>query len=933
MTNTDRPPSATLTIIKSAYISWCNNPFAYTLPKRCAAEHNIHNILRGVAYLILSKCGGLRLSYPLTTHNRIYRCHPQETIIMSLRLRRLSAALTISISLLVIWLPAYVTAEVTAPAATPPAQEHTPAPVIDSLIIQRYRNALRLNPTNSETRFQLGVALLREKRYTDALTELTALSSAIPDNADIRYYLGMAYAGVGELDKALESYEAVVLITAGAAKKTYEMEKAFYNLGIAHQRAEDMTGALKAYKRSIEIAPAQTLAYCRMGEVLFNIKNFNDSLSQFQICDDHTPDDPQTKRNIVSVRLAKGLELTNEKKYTEALTEFRKVAEQDPDNERAVYFQGYLYYQVAEYKQAIATLSKLRTSESPDIYTNLPALLQNIAVELQSREDWAGAAVALQQAVTFKKDDPDLHYLLGYNLMKQDNYLGAQQEIKEALRFNPTHSSSTLALAIISEKLIDEHLTKGEAALVSANYDVADSEFKTALELDPTNARAISDKLIVDAKLSDVRAQAAEKLEQNVSEGLATAEKNMRTEKYKEALAAYRYVLAFDPENQDALQGVKASGGYIREKLDKHMQAGDAFADANKHNLAVKEYRTALTYDSDSTLAKSKLATEEFRLGSLVNPFLDEASEKESQIYLSEAIKAYENALEYDPENITALEGKKRAETNLETTFNERLATGKRALLDRDYVRASKDLTIALRLKPEDADAKDGLAKASEWMDRTIAAKIKAADKSFHDGRYSEAASGYEEVLALDKNNFNAQEGLQNIKRQVADELNKKLASAEASYHQGQYYKAYLEYGEALQLDKNNADARAMRLQSRQKLDESTAPLLKRAVEESSKGDNDNALIDFKKVLNADPSNETAKKYLGTIDKSKAMRSISGKVEKLYLTGVDLYTRGRYVEAIKAWEELLALDPSYEKASRNIKKAKRKLEGVMDVKD
>lgn len=871
---------------------------------------------------------------------------------MKSRFKQLSAALSIYISIFFIWPSPSAMAEVTTPessaATTTPENAQTPAaepsaqasapvsakpPVADSLVIQRYRNALQLNPTSAETRFQLAVALLREKRYTDALTELTSLNESKPENADIHYYTGLAYAGMGELDKAFQSYETVVRIAAGAAKKTYEIEKAFYNLGIANQRAEDMQGALKAYMRSIEIAPEQTLAYCRLGEVYFNLKNYSESLSRLQMCDERSPNDPQTKRNITSVRLAKGLELVNEKKYTEALTEFRKVAEKDPNNERALYFQGYLYYQVAEFKQALDTLSKLRATEASEISSNLPALLQNIAVELQSREDWTTAAVALQQAISFKKDDADLHYLLGYTYMKQDNYIAAQQEIKEALRFNPTHTSSTLAMAIISERLISTHIEKGEAALISAEYETADTEFKAALELDPNNARALSGKQSVDDKLKEARAQAAEKLERNINEGLATAEKNMRAQKYQEAAAAYRYVLAFAPENEDALRGIKACEGYIRDRLQKHIQAGDAFAEMNKYNLAIKEYKTALDYSSDDTLANAKLSAAELKLSALVNPLLDEASENESQLYFAEAIKAYEAALTFDPENITALDGKKRAESRLETTFAERLSSGKRALIDRDYIKAADDLNIALRLKPDDADAKEGLAKASDWLEKTIAAKLKSADKAFRDARYSEAATGYEEVLSMDKNNYNAQEGLQNIKRQVSDDLNKKLSSAEAAYHQGQYYRAYIEYGEALQLDKNNADARAMRTQSRQKLDETTAPILKKAIDASNKNDNDTALIEFKKALNIDPSNETAKRYLSTIDKSKAMKSISGKVEKLYLTGVDLYTKGKYVEAVKAWEELLALDPSYEKAARNIKKAKRKLEGVMDVKD
>ncbi|MBI5885012.1 MAG: tetratricopeptide repeat protein [Deltaproteobacteria bacterium] len=847
---------------------------------------------------------------------------------MESRLRRLGAALILSISIGVAYHPIRAIAAESAANATASPQV---APA-DSLIIQRYRNALDLDPSNAQTRFQLGIALIRERRYADALAELSTISDAMPDNADVHYYMGVAYAGVGELEKAFMAYENVIRISPETARSKYELEKAFYNLGIARQKGEDMPGALKAYRRSIDLAPEQTLAYCRSGEVYFNLKSYAESVDQLLICDTRTPGDPQTKRNIISARLAKGLGLVGEKKYTEALTEFRKVTEMDPGNESAVYFQGYLYYQVADYKQALETLGKLRGTESADIYRNIPALLQNIAVELQAREDWTTAEKALRQAVALRKDDADLHYLLGYNLMKQNDYTGAQQEIKEALRFNPTHSSSTLALAIISEKLVETHLTKAETALANNEYAAASVEFKAAYELDPKNARAINGIEVTDGKLKELRAEAADKLERNIREGLASADKEMREERYKEALAAYRYVLAFDPHSPAALQGMAAAEAFITERLARHIQSGDAFMEVKRYNLAIKEYRAALNYVPDDTLSKSKLDGAEFKLGSIVNPFLDEAAEKESQEYLGEAAKAYAAVLVYDPENATAVEGKRRTEENLETGFDKYLSDGKRALLDRDYIKAAEDLRMAVRLKPDNNEAIEGLAKATEWLDKTIAAKLKAADKSFQDSNYTEAATGYEDVLALDPKNFNAQEGLQKIKRQVADDVNKKLAAAEAAYHQGQYYRAYIGYGEALQLDKDNEDARAMRLQSRQKLDESVAPVLKSAIDASSRGDDAGALIDFKKVLNADPSNETAKRYLNSIDKSKARKSISAKVDKLYLTGVDLYTRGKYVEAIKTWEELLALDPNHDKAARNITKAKRKLEGVMDVK-
>ncbi|MBI5562786.1 MAG: tetratricopeptide repeat protein [Deltaproteobacteria bacterium] len=842
---------------------------------------------------------------------------------MNLRPRRLFAAIVITLGCALV--PLTCMAE-GAPSIA------SPAPITDSLIIQQYRRALELDRTNVKTRLQLAVAFLREKRHADALAELAVINEAQPDNADVQYYMGVAYAGTGELDRALASYENVARLSPKAAKETYELEKAFYNIGIARQKAEDMTGAMKAYEKSVEIAPEQTLAWCRMGEALFNLKNYAEAIERLKTCDARTPGDPQTRRNIISTRLAMGLGLVSEKKYNEALAEFRKVAELDPKNENAIYFQGYLYFQVADYKQALTAVSGLSKTESPDIYNNLPALLQNIAVELQSREDWDAADKAIRQAIGFKKDDPDLHYLLGYNLMKKGDYEGALHEIKEALLFNPTHGSATLALAVITDRLTEARVTKGEAGLAKGDYNGAASDFDEALELDPKNARALQGRKDTGDKLAGARAEAAAKRERDVREGLASADKSMREEKYKEAATAYRYVLAFDPENSAAQQGVKAAEGFVKEEVARHVQAGDAFAETKKDYLAVREYKAALSYAPDDTLANARLEAAQSRLAALINPLLDDASEYEEKEYLADAIKSYEAALSYDPENKTALDGKKRGEDALEVRFAERLSTGRRLLLDRDYLKAAENLRVAMRLKPDDAEAKDGLAKAQEWLSKTIAGKLKAADKSLKDGNYGDAASAYAEALAIDPKNLEAQEGRERVKRQVADEVSRKLSNAESAYHHSQYYQAYLTYGEALALDRDNADARAMRHQSRQKLDEIINPVIKRAIEAAGKGDNETALVDFKKVLNADPSNETAKKYLSTIDRSKAQRSIGVKVEKLYLKGVELYTQGKYVDAIKAWEEVLELEPKHEKAILNIKKAKKKLEGVMDVK-
>jgi cytochrome c-type biogenesis protein CcmH/NrfG len=49
------------------------------------------------------------------------------------------------------------------------------------------------------------------------------------------------------------------------------------------------------------------------------------------------------------------------------------------------------------------------------------------------------------------------------------------------------------------------------------------------------------------------------------------------------------------------------------------------------------------------------------------------------------------------------------------------------------------------------------------------------------------------------------------------------------------------------------------------------------------------------------------------------------EVRRVYLQGVEHYTKGELAEAIASWREVLKLDPKNEKASSNIARAEDKL--------
>lgn len=803
----------------------------------------------------------------------------------------------------------------------------------ESLVIQQYKKAVELDPANLNARYQLAVALLREKLFNEALEQLSVVKKGRPEDPQISYYTGIARAGKGELEEALKEYDNVLTaVGAQKAKSEYGLETVYYNIGISYQKEGLFGDAVNAYRKSALIDPAQLLAYCRLGEAYYSLKNYSAALENLLVCEAGSLDKEEVKRQIVAARIAKGIELINNNKYPDALIEFRKAHEAEPESENTQYFLGYGYYLTADFRNALSVLSKLTSPESTEIYNNLPALLQNIALEFNEREDWENAEKAGRQAIELKRGDADLRYLLGYIRLKKNDYEGALREVKHALVLDPSHSKATLTLAIIIERTIDERLKVAKLLFSGGNYSGALDAFNTVIELDPKNASALEGVRAAGDKIAESKEVDERKRLVDIEQRLASADKLFKEDKFKDALSAYRYVLSLDQENVTALQGAGMAGQYLKEKKEKHLTLGDTYYSSGRHYFALREYRSALNYDPDDNLLRAKEVESADRLKSLVKPLIEKAVYNEGQGDLREAMSGFNSALELDPENTDALAGRKRASKNLEVRFAEKRQTANRLLKEKNYIEALQYLKSSLHLKPDEEDLKQELAKVREVLLNTVREKLAEADRLAKSGNHAAATNAYEEVLSIDETNLQAQEGLADVKKYLVLEIEQRLAVAEKAYEHGSWHQAWQLYGNVLSIDKDNKTAREMRLKVRQKLDDLTAPALKRAMEAYNKGDTSSAALEFKKALNVDPSNETAKKYLAGIDSTKFKKSVAEKVEKLYMKGIQLYTEGKYTDAIKVWEEVLELSPGHDKASMNIKRSKKKLEGVMDAK-
>jgi len=799
-------------------------------------------------------------------------------------------------------------------------------------IIQRYRKALEMNPDDMDARYVLGIALLREKAYNEAVLHLQKVYPSRAGEAEMNYNMGLAYAGNGELGKAFKHYKKVDEINPVEARDKFHLDLALYNLGIAYQRAGSLDDALKLYQEAIQTNPEQTNAYCAKGEVLYQKNDYDSALESLTICRSMNPERKGINRFFSSIYQARGSEFIKQKNYTEARIEFNKAIALDPANETTYYYMGYLEYLEGNYKQALSQIDTIKGTEREDMKGALSSILYNIGGALQRDEKWEEAAVAFGLAVSLRKDDPEIYSHLGYNLMKARSYDKAVSAFKETLKLDPRHQKAAINLAIVAEIAVKSHLEAGEDYLRNNSYIEALREFNFVLSIDPGNKSGLEGKDGAEKGVEKLNKIAAEQRDNEISVRLQEAERFIAEGKVLPARKDFEAVLLLEPGNKNAMEGLGKTDEMTMEAKKKHADAAEkAFADG-KYYRAGLEYRLVLEFDPENEAASEKMEISMRRLSEQISPLLAEARKAEDSNRFSEAAAAYNKILDLQPDNIEALKERPLVSERLEKAFNEALSNGREALKGGELVKAAENLGRALDLKPDNEIAIEEYANISGKLKKIIDSRLSDAASSLRSGRYGDAVANYKAALLLDGENKEAGAGLERSTKLRDETVEKRMAVGLKAYKERIYYQAVSSFNEVLQIDGGNTEAQKLQKEARARMEEQTGPWIRSGIDAYKKGDIDSAIVSFKKVLNVDPANREAKEYIGKTDARKAKASVEKEVEKHYLKGIELYTNGKFKDALDEWKRVIELDPKHEKAALNIEKAKRKMEGIMDTK-
>ncbi len=120
--------------------------------------------------------------------------------------------------------------------------------------VDLWEHALLINPSDYRAHLNLGAALVREKRYSQALLHFSEAIRVEPEYAEAYNNLGLALAGQGDAAAAVAQYQQAVQINP-------DYIGAHNNLGNALSDAGDPDSAIREYENALRLDPEYAIAH------------------------------------------------------------------------------------------------------------------------------------------------------------------------------------------------------------------------------------------------------------------------------------------------------------------------------------------------------------------------------------------------------------------------------------------------------------------------------------------------------------------------------------------------------------------------------------------------------------------------------------------------------------------------------------------------
>ena len=289
--------------------------------------------------------------------------------------------------------------------------------------------ALKLEPRNFSAAKILAKSLLQSKKFNEAAALIETIRKQVPDDIDLIGTLGLAYLGLGEKDKARETFTRLLELAPEDSRAL-----ALLTPLVAGNNAGKAT---RFVREQIKKTPQAGGHYLLLAELLTRQKKHEEALTALKKAEELAPNNPQTY--VASARLMNSLGRTDQ-----AVQELTELLQKHPDS-----LPGNMGFATLLETQGKYAEAKEKYRKVLIIQPNFPAAANNLAWLIATEKD-GNLGEALRLAMLAKQalpDEPHIADTLGYVHLQRQSFSLALAQFQQAISAKPGDPLITFHLA------------------------------------------------------------------------------------------------------------------------------------------------------------------------------------------------------------------------------------------------------------------------------------------------------------------------------------------------------------------------------------------------------------------------------------------------------------------------------------------------------
>lgn len=785
-------------------------------------------------------------------------------------------------------------------------------------ITDHYRRALTVDPDNPTLHYFLGMTLLTEGQNQEAIAEFRQAYSAFIDSTEMNYNLGLAYARTGDPDSALLYFDEAEALGALEQPGLFPLANAYYNLGLTYLEADAFEEAARLFSKTLALDPDRQEIHRLLGEIYARTEEVERALDEFHSYLKIYPDDAAAREYVYTLHFNRAQQFLENSDNQEARNAFNNALAANPGSPLALYYLGYLDYTEGQYEEAADRLAKVYHASPAEIRQSMDSILYNSALALFEQQKFREALAAVEpltarQPATLK----DL-YLAGNIHLALKEFEPARTCFKRVLALDPSHRGATMNMVAAQAGAVEELFAEGRALFRQGEYADAQQKLEAALAMHPAHPGA-------RVYMEETRAE----IEKGAADLFDLADELLRQKNPHEALKQLKSGLNLAPDSPRGLKLKESALNQLARELAKSLEKGIKLAEEG----LLKEADLAFVRVLELDPANEQAWNGRTRIAHLLEARASEIAARGTRALedgrLAEAREAFEAALKLVPELREGKDGLARIEVLLTAMISEEVQWGRGARSAGRLRQAREHFANALRLR-DSSELREEMDAIDRSLMERIFALIDAAWQSLEKDDFKRARNYFEQALAQSPQHPDAIKGLAEVEARSAAAVEGEITAAEEDLATQNFHRALARYRRALDIDPTNKKARRGLDQGLKMMEGELVHLISTGNEALADGLFEEAETSFLEALALDPYRREAQAALRRLEQLRDSGIKPGDEQRIYLHGIELYTRGKYEEAVTAWERVLILSPGHEKARLNIEKARRKLQQIQE---